>query len=253
LKRKQEISDSFLAKDDEVFKKVQKSLETHVREIGRYRKERDEMREMYESANSQVSSITKTCSHLQLMIDGLKAKIQSLESYRSLESSNHVTDASLLEELTSIEKAYDSLREHNETLIRECTQKETALGAAAADKIKADFKMAQALKEAEIQMKKADEMEILCLNKLGQVQARERTLLNQNASLETESMEKSKAIDESRKRLNDLTHAFSELEKEKRSLAGDLEEVPSLVLTCPARFSRSQEKARVFAGAVSET
>lgn len=223
-KRKQELSLVYVAKEEESFKRIDDFLDGLQKEIGRYRKERDDMREMYESANAQVSSLTKNCSHLQIMIDGLKAKIQMLESRLGVINSGKFSDESLLEELSSIEKAYESLREHNELLIKECSQKESALSASIADKIKAEFKIAQTLKDTEIQTKKAGEMESLCISKFTQFQSREKTILGQISTLETDLADKSKHIEDLKKKITELNCAVSELERDKRSLKGDLEE-----------------------------
>lgn len=225
FKRKQEISDLLNSKEDDNLKRIEKSFESLQKEISRYRKERDDMREMYESANSQVSSLTKNCSHLQLMIDGLKAKIAALETKFSHNSSSERSEDQLIEELSAIEKAYDSLRQHNEQLIKECANKEQLLNAAAAEKIRAEFKIAQALKDSELELKKAQDLENLLLSKHSQVVAREKALLSQISSLETDLTDKNKSIEDLRRRLSDHISRIQELEREKKNLKGDLEEV----------------------------
>lgn len=229
-KKKQELSDAFAVADDEAIKKIEKSYESLQKEISRYRKERDDMREMYESANSQVSSLTKNCSHLQLMIDGLKSKIAALEAKSNQNISQERSEELLLEELTAIEKAYDSLRQHNEQLIKECASKEQLLNSAAAEKIRAEFKIAQALKDSEIEFKKAQDLESYILAKHLQVQSRERSLLTQINVLESELSEKSRNLEDIRNRCSDLSSRLQELEKEKKILKADLEEVDICIL-----------------------
>jgi chromosome segregation ATPase len=226
FKRKQELSEAFVSKDDDALKKIERTYESLQKEISRYRKERDDMREMYESANAQVSSLTKNCSHLQLMIDGLKAKISSLElKFTQDPSSSAKSEDLLLEELSSIEKAYDLLRQHNEQLIKECSLKETSLNSVSSDKIRAEFRVAQALKDSELELKKAQDLEAYILSKHSQMQAREKTLLSQNSLLESEVSERNKSLEDLRRRISEYIFKIQELEKEKKILKGDLEEV----------------------------
>lgn len=232
FKRKQELSDALSSKEDESLKRIEKSYESLQKEISRYRKERDDMREMYESANSQVSSLTKNCSHLQLMIDGLKAKIAALEMKSSHSGVPDKSEDMLLEELAAIEKAYDSLRQHNENLIKECSSKEQSINAAAAEKIRAEFKIAQALKESELELKKAQELEAFIISKNSQIQSREKSLLTQISSLEADLSDKIKVIEDLRRKQSDQLFRIQELEKEKKTLKGDLDEVlhdPALI------------------------
>lgn len=225
FKRKQELADLLNSKEDESLKKIEKSYDSYQKEIARYRKERDEMREMYEVANSQVSSLTKNSSHLQLIIDGLKAKISMLESKADAKKPL-ISDDSLLEELSTIEIAYDALREQHEKLVKECLEKESVLSSTVAEKMRCEFKMAQVLKSSEVESKKSADLEMVYSSKMSSIQSRERSLLDQIKSLEGDVMDKKQVIEDLKRKLLDCDTKYSELDKSHRTLLKEFEMVP---------------------------
>ena len=216
-------------KSEDQVAKLSKTLETYQKEISRYRKERDEMREMYETANNQVSSLNKHCSHLQIMVDSLKSKVQILESKeRKLADAIKGTaysEDTFLTELETIGVAFQNLQNHNQSLLKEISEKDGLLQVANADKIKLEFKMSQILKDAEVSTKKAEEIERSCHASLNNAFAKERNLLATILSLEKEILDKNKHIDDLRKKLADSGASISELERNIRHLRADLEEV----------------------------
>lgn len=235
-KRKHDIGELFVHKEEESLKKLTNHLDSIQKEITRYRKERDDMREMYESANAQVASLSKSCTHLQLMIDSLKSKVQSMHGQgeqmttTTTTTTSLDTDNALLEELSSIEKAYDALLEQNQRLIKECSEKDNAFSGLSGEKMKLEFKSSQALKDAEIRCKNADELEVQCISKYQQFLQREKALIFNNNALEKELSEKNRMADDFKKKVFELNSHVSDVEKNLRHVKGEMEEVNFLFI-----------------------
>lgn len=226
--RRREFLNLFEQREEDHVKKMERHLESLQKEVSRYRRERDDMREMYENANSQVSSLNKNCSHLQIMIDSLKSRIQLLENKRGkideALAQGLLKDDALLNELETIERAFQSLQEQNENLIKESSAKDTQLGTALAEKMKLEFKLSQALKEVEVASKNAAELDSLAIAKVNQCASREKVLLTNMANIEKDYTERGRQLEEYRKRISETTTVTEEQERTIRKLKGDLEE-----------------------------
>lgn len=219
-------------KEEDQVTKFGKTLDNLQREITRYRKERDEMREMYESANGQVSSLNKHCTHLQIMVDSLKSKIQILESKDkklsdALAGTSYSEDA-FLAELETIGSAFQSLQNHNQQLLKDISEKEGMLQAVNADKIKLEFKLSQILKDAEVSTKRAEEMEKAALSKVSTSISKEKLLQTSVLNLEKELVEKAKLIEDLKRKISEQSLISNELDRNLRHLKADLEEVQFL-------------------------
>lgn len=94
-------------------------------ECVRLRKDRDQMRELYESVNMQASSFGRQNSQLQALNEQLSKKLELTdEKLKGIINSAGDSEAAILSEIESIGEAFEVLQKQNNLLIRQISEKE---------------------------------------------------------------------------------------------------------------------------------
>lgn len=89
----------------------------------RLRKDRDQMRTLYETCNMQVSSLSKQVTNLEAVNDQLSRKLEaSSEKLKSLVMEHQ--EAPLLAEIEAISEAFDELQRQNCSLLKQLSDKD---------------------------------------------------------------------------------------------------------------------------------
>lgn len=154
-------------------------------ECTRLRKERDNMRELYEQANHQVLAANKLNSSMQQMMASLEARVKVFDEYagrgeklfaliqevgsslgdsRFEELSQIVAQLKLEEkmiysELETVAKSYDEIQQQNSVLIRQLAEKDDAYGRLLAEKLKVEFSSTQVKRDADVVLQKGTLLE----------------------------------------------------------------------------------------------
>lgn len=211
-------------------------------EVARMRKERDSMRLLYEQANNQVSSSNRTNSQLQSTIEKLQIQVQVFEAqqerYQKLNDTvqelvskspqekelsevlNRFQEdqRALYNELEVLAKAFEDLQNQNILLIKQVAEKEEANGKLLADKLRSEFSLVQAKKDAEISTQKAGILERASLERLEAAEVRERQARSEIIEAEAKLSRKSLENEKNQWRLAELSEesiaARSQLERQ---------------------------------------
>ena len=166
-------------------------------ETGRMRKDRDNMRELYEHANAQVASANRNIINLQALLSKFeeKTKIGGQQNTRlqdiinclhSIKEDPQGDLAKVLEMIQDNEShLYQELEEllavcmknlemQNKAFLQQISEKEESIGKVLREKLRAEFSLVQVKKDTELEAKKAAELERLSLERLEAAEARER-------------------------------------------------------------------------------
>jgi E3 ubiquitin-protein ligase BRE1 len=180
-------------------------------DASRIRKERDQMRELYEQVNGQVAAANRQNSNLQLLLTKSDERLRICEKQEARNSKifqllQSISEASrdgqvaamsqtieqlkndeqvLYSELEVIGKAFEDLKEQNSLLIKQIAEKEEGSAKLLGEKLKAEFALVQAKKDTEISLQKALALERASLERLEAAEARERQARSRIIDAET--------------------------------------------------------------------
>lgn len=221
-----------------------KTFDSIQAEASRMRRERDNMRELYEHANSQVLAASKTMSHFQAIIEKLQSKCDTYEAQadrltrifnkldvlsssednedlretiRSLKDSEN----ELYQELETIGRSFDDLANQNQLLSKQLAERDEALGKLTSEKLRAEFSSVQARKDAEIALQKAQTIEVSSIERIANTESLEIRLRRDIAEIENKLL--AKQVEDEK-----MQQALQELKVENLKAKSQLEHLSSL-------------------------
>lgn len=206
---------------------LNKAFDSIQAEASRMRRERDNMRELYEHANSQVLAASKTMSHFQAIIVKLQSKCDTydaqadrlariLNKLGELSSSGDDKDLQdtirslkdneneLYQELETIGRSFDDLANQNQLLSKQLAERDEALSKLMSEKLRAEFSSVQARKDAEIAMQKAQAVEVSSIERIANAESLEAHLRKDITEIENRFLTKQVEDEKMQQALQDL-------------------------------------------------
>lgn len=148
-------------------------------EVTRMRRDRDSMRTLYEKTNSQLQGLSKENASLRKLLSETEKHSKTLEGItrRQEDGSSCRADStaaplgggeleSLYAELEALASAFEEIKVQNVALIKSLAERDEAIGRAQSEKLKAEFALTQARREADLQIQKANQLEKVSIERL---------------------------------------------------------------------------------------
>lgn len=197
---------------------LKSSLECFDNDLSRLRKDRDQMRELYEKVNYQLIASNKSLTQMSSLIASLEKRNTILEieikkSRKMIDdaSANQVETNELFSELDSLGKAFDELQAQNVILINQTQEKDDMNAKMLAEKLKSEFAIIQIKKDLEFSLKKATILEKVSLERMDSAEKLEQKLIMQIHDCESKLLNLTVEYEKSRISLSMISSENGEL------------------------------------------
>lgn len=222
-------------------------------EVTRLRRDRDSMRTLYEKTNSQLQGLSKENANLRRLLSETEKHSKTLEGITqrqedgghgsSLADSTAASSGggeleSLYAELEALATAFEEVKVQNVALIKSLAERDEAIARTQSEKLKAEFALTQARKEADLQIQKANQLEKISIERL---ELTERKLQSQK-----------RVFDESEMRLHQRLLNQEELSLKFLSASSDLRSLRSRIDSCGQLEGLVAENAKTIERLKSE-
>lgn len=197
--------------------------EAQIEEVDRMRKDRDQMREYYESTNMQVAALQRQNAQLQDLNMQLSSKLELTDEKmrKIIQESQDAgsAEAAIMAEIEVIGEAFDSLQKQNTALLQQLSEREQIITKVTAERLKSEFALTQVQREADLVKQKALKIEMDALKAAEHAETDSRRLRIANEQLERTTAEQLVELESLRWRLSETARQLSELRSAYESLS----------------------------------
>lgn len=253
---------------NEKYTKLDDFVKSSELELIRLRKDRDNMRQMYEQTNDLLGKSQKAIQHYQTSLSAAESmvksqgniiatikmelsKFETAEGFRDdaeklgLLEEIRANEQTYIDEIENLGQAFEQIQQENGALMKKISERDESISKLLAEKLKAEFTVTQIQKEAELSLSRSQKLDEISKHRVQEMEERESAARQMLINVEKNLNDRISAADSYKRKLGEAAAEISLLRGKQEQAASDIRDLKAALPDSTVRDQTAYEKRRL--------